>query len=354
MQNWEVGSEFEYDFGAVENCSMLPSWLYLGEDQLLTFSGRTSIDIALEDIKAPVKAYVPSYCCESMLNPFVLRNIPLSFYSVNFDDCLVMDFSTEIEKCNVLLIANYFGFKSSPFPLDLIRRFRTKGGVVIYDATHSLFMNEIPLDECDYIVASLRKWGPLLSGGFCCKIKGRFSNRNLFSVEPAFLSKKQKAMQDKFNYLHRDEIVLKKDFLDAFGELNHRFDENYQRIEIDQVSLNILNSWDRDCIRRKRNENARFLNERISFFSELQPLLRMSSDDCPLFFPVMVKNGKRDQLRKFLNQNGFYCTAHWPRKSGKCESNIFDAELSLTCDQRYNTDDMKKIIKLLETALVEI
>lgn len=353
MVCWEIGSEFEYDFSAVNDCASFPSWLCFGEDQLLTFSGRTSIDFVLDDIKIPIKACVPSYCCESMLAPFRMRGIPLSFYAVDFYDVISLDFSDAIEACNVLLIANYFGYKSSPFPAEVIQKFRANGGIVIYDATHSLFIDDLPLNDCDYVVASLRKWGPLLSGGLCCKMKGVFVNHSLLPVDDVFLTKKRKAMQEKFNYLQGDYSIQKKSFLNFFAETNHQFEMNYQHVGLDSTSLSILNSWNRKAIQQKRCENASLLNAEISQISKVRPLQCLSSGDCPLFFPIIIENGKRDKVRKYLVQNNIYCTVHWPHNNEDFSSNIFAQELSLTCDQRYDADDMNKVIHFLKKSLME-
>lgn len=51
----------------------------------LFLSGRTAIDYALqaiEGIRKIEKVYFPSYCCESMLLPFLERNIKIDFYTV--------------------------------------------------------------------------------------------------------------------------------------------------------------------------------------------------------------------------------------------------------------------------------
>ena len=76
-------------------------------------------------------------------------------------------------------------------------------------------------------------------------------------------------------------------------------------------------------------------------------LFDMNDIDCPLFVPIIIKNGKRDYYRKKLIENKIYCPIHWPQPNEKCESNLYELELSLICDQRYTENDMKKIISIL-------
>ncbi|NBH32795.1 hypothetical protein D3Z58_04330 [Clostridiaceae bacterium] len=37
----------------------------------------------------------------------------------------------------------------------------------------------------------------------------------------------------------------------------------------------------------------------------------MRDTDCSLFVPVLVPNGKRDRLRRYLIENEIYCLVHW-------------------------------------------
>ena len=70
--------------------------------------------------------------------------------------------------------------------------------------------------------------------------------------------------------------------------------------------------------------------------------------DCPLFVPIITK--KRNEIRQFLTDNKIYCPVHWPKPAG-CESNLYDTELSLICDQRYSEEDMKRLVEVLLEAV---
>ena len=70
--------------------------------------------------------------------------------------------------------------------------------------------------------------------------------------------------------------------------------------------------------------------------------------DCPLFVPVLLEN--RDKVRKHLTENKIYCPVHWPKPEG-ADSNIYDMELSLICDQRYGVNDMERIVSVLSEVI---
>lgn len=71
----EIGSEYWLD----DKCS---------NNVIFALSGRTAIDLILQDIKAkglhPKSVYMPAWCCDSMLQPFVDRGLDISFYDISY------------------------------------------------------------------------------------------------------------------------------------------------------------------------------------------------------------------------------------------------------------------------------
>ena len=101
-------------------------------------------------------------------------------------------------------------------------------------------------------------------------------------------------------------------------------------------------------IRERRRANAKVLMEA---FQEYLIFPEMKDTDCPMFVPILVSDGNRDELRRFLINNDIYCPIHWPisgyhKSCGLNErvGNIYENELSLVCDQRYTEEDMERIV----------
>ena len=71
----------------------------------------------------------------------------------------------------------------------------------------------------------------------------------------------------------------------------------------------------------------------------------------PLFVPIFVEPVKRDRIRKRMFENNIFCPIHWKNIANDINnlpSNIlYDMELSLICDQRYDLKDMERIIEIL-------
>ena len=90
-------------------------------------------------------------------------------------------------------------------------------------------------------------------------------------------------------------------------------------------------------------------------FPDLLIFPEMKSADCPFFVPIIVPDGKRNELRRFLINKDIYCPVHWPvsqlHKLGEKEQFLYDNELSLVCDQRYSEYDMNRMVDLINSFL---
>lgn len=77
----------------------------------------------------------------------------------------------------------------------------------------------------------------------------------------------------------------------------------------------------------------------------------LKDNECPLFVPIMVPGEKRDELRRYLIGKSIYLPVHWPKtnyhKLNSETEYIYDNELSIVCDQRYDEIDMERIIKAI-------
>ena len=99
-------------------------------------------------------------------------------------------------------------------------------------------------------------------------------------------------------------------------------------------------------MRHKRRENAKYLHEHLKgvrFIDEL------TDNAVPLLVPVFFDSSEqRNAVRKKLIEAQIYCPIHWPKPAqipAELKSNkIYDTELSLICDQRYDLADMQRIV----------
>lgn len=346
----EIGSEFSYIKSPYKKET---DFDYLrGSDTRFFMCGRGCIDYIIKDIlkeQSISKAYLPDYCCQSMIEPFEVNGIECLFYDVKqVDGCLKSTFNKN-EKVDVFLrMGNYFGFNNIHYDEEQINELRKNNCIIIEDCTHSIF-SQAQHKSSDYYFASIRKWLPVVCGAICSKKNGEFSIENaLENIDTSILKLKCEAMHEKNKYLENESSVCKEQFLSKYQKFNSYISNYYELRTADDGSLKIIYMSDYDTMKKIRIENAKFLIDEISKIDEnMLVFKRLNSNDVPLFVPIMVSD--RDGLQDALKQNNIYCPSHWPKpKSLLSKNRLFDNEISLICDQRYSIEDMKEIIKCIK------
>ena len=351
----EIGSEFWLDNTPAEYTGKLPKWLCNGDDQCLLISGRSAIDYILNDITNDIRSvYMPSYCCKSMLQPFLHKNIHIDYYDVIFEGGEVKYLIDYEKQCDIFFATSYFGFSSTVMD-SVIESFSNKGVIVIEDITHRLLCEKMYSQKASYSIASLRKWFPIPSGGIAIKLNGTFSKQQLKSSHE-MVKTKITAMREKANYIleyskdSNTQLEDKQNYLNLFLKFNEMLNINYSSIEIDNLSRYILSKVDIEVIKKKRCENAYFMYDALKKCKFVKPMISILdfTKDCPLFFPIRIRPDIRNGLRTYLVDNEIYCPIHWPVSNASSLNSstrkIYDEELSLICDQRYSIDDMEKIV----------
>ena len=349
MKYSEIGSYFWLDGSEKKGTNESVKWLPIMEDDCFTFSGRNAIDIAIRDIlnKQEIDTvYVPSYCCVSMLQGFIDRELKIEFYKVGYEDG---QFTYQVPQCDVhsvVLNMSYFGLDTKE-ARKFIKEVHEKGAIVIEDITHSLLRKDAASENSDYVVASLRKWFPIPAGGWVGKRSGQLSEKPKMNSNHA-VEEKITAMQEKYTYL-MGEIQSKENFLLTQAKFENDLIHVDRLLKIDDMSLKIVKSIDVNEVIQQRRKNAEIL---INGLADLETFINIPhvdlSVDVPLFLPIIVDQKKRDSLRKYLVDKGIYCPIHWPEVMG-ASVGVRERELSLVCDQRYSEGDMWAIVDTIHT-----
>ena len=344
----EIGSHFWEEETNQTRGGNKNNWFSAAEDGAFTFSGRAAIALALNDAKMTKRiatAYIPSYCCLSMLQPFIDLGIKYEFYDVCFDGNKITYQLDENKHFDLLLIMKYFGTEVDNYN-SIIEKMKKKGTVIIEDITHTV-LNENPgSNEADYCVASLRKWFPIPAGGIILKNAGKLNIKPDMDSNHA-ADVKIEAMQEKFEYI-TGKSRNKDSYLQKFSTFEQDLIQLNIFLKIDDKSLRVLENVDINETKKRRKENASILYNRLKDVTGLQFLNPGydSQNETPLFVPVMLPDEKRDKLRKYLISKGVYCPVHWPEVMG-AKPGIRENELSLICDQRYGANDMHYMADLI-------
>ena len=237
----EIGSEF-WDVPVSKQINML-----FPESTQWFLSGRSALTAINRDIKKNRGAHtvsMPSWCCDSMIIPFVREGIEVKFYPVYLaNDGL----KQEIDKSHdVLFLMDFFGY-SAPTP-DLTGY----NGVVIRDVTHSIF--SAGYSDADYYFGSLRKWCGVKTGGY---MWGAELEPGV--VDDVFISLRKEAMNEKRMYIEGQKDS--KDFLRVYEEAEEYLDEHDGVFASTDEDVENAEYLDVEKIRTQRRKNARVLME---------------------------------------------------------------------------------------------
>lgn len=318
----EIGSEF----WNIPICSKENALFPKNVHWFLSGRGALKAIIAENSFKT---AAIPFWCCDSIIAPFVDAGISVEFYR------------NELPKTDVAIVMDFFGYTGHS-------SFDNFEGIIIRDVTHSLF--SITYYDADYYFGSLRKWAGFWTGGYAWGFKNKVE---YLPNNTQYIELRRRAMELKSSYINREPmsngmLVTDKKFLRMFNKAEQILDNNSDIYLADSKDINNAKYLNVEYIKKSRRENSMVLMEA---FPELLVFKELKELECPLFVPIKVK--ERDALRKYLIQNNIYCPVHWPivaslHKLKKEEVEFYNEELSLVCDQRYNKEDMLRIVNAIK------
>lgn len=335
----EIGSDFWND-GPVR------------QDQIYLLSGRTALEFIIRDIikqHSIRSVLLPSYCCHTMIEPFFRHGISVRFYDVYFDEQRGLSVDVpELQDDEAFYYMTYFGF-SDLSGVDL-RKIRESCATVIEDKTHS-WLNRSSNCGTDYSYVSYRKWTGFDAIALATKAKGFFSELPT-KVNKKYSAMRRQAFAIKRAFIESDEGE-KNHFLNLFGEAEELLETDYVGYKPMMETMAAFLQLDTVQITESRRRNAEILINGLNDIPEIKLIFQtMNDNDVPLFVPILVRKN-RTELRKYLIDNAIYCPIHWPKSTyhdgiSKRAEKLYQQELSLICDQRYNSDDMNRIVERIK------
>lgn len=296
-------------------------------------SGRSALQAIIKELKDCHTVSMPCWCCDSMVRPFADAGYDINFYGVCFDNGVVQELNFDAD---VLFLMNYFGYIDEQVDLKEYK------GIVIRDVTHSIF--SFTYTDANYYFGSLRKWCGLWTGGYAWSqddhqlvVEENHSDRYTHLREVAMLQK-----AEYIKGLRSD-----KDYLKIFDEAEETLENVGIAVACDR-DIKLAMNLDYEFIKNRRRANAEILR---SAFKRMLIFKEMGVTDTPMAVPILVPNGKRDELRRYLINNEIYCPVHWPvseyHKLDERAEEIYMNELSLVCDQRYTEEDMYRMVHVI-------
>lgn len=340
----EIGSEF-WAAESPQNGGLPPVWSRWPGTIRFCLSGRTALDAVLTDILArrPCRtALLPSYCCQTMIEPFLRHGLRVDFYPVELEKGRL---TGRLQgRADVVLFLRYFGY-------DCGEIVPPEDAVSICDLTHSLLRPDACQTRADYFIASFRKWGAVAGAAAACKTHGDWQTPAPGQTHTDYLRLRRDAYVRKAAYL-AGKAVEKASFLALFDRAERLLEDTYTGFEAETASLETAAHFAASVPTRR--ENAAYLLRGLADCTVAEPLVpALEAQDAPLFVPIFVKDGRRDALRAYLIRHQVYCPTHWPvselHRLTDAQRRVYDRELSLVCDQRYGTAQMERQLDLIRS-----
>jgi len=328
-----------------------------GWSMIETLSGRVALEYVVESLKLTgiTSVYMPSYCCHTMIEPFIKHGVKIVFYDVVLlETSLKRQFDCN-HGCDAIFLLDYFG-QVDEETAAIAKEQKAKGKTVIYDATHSIYSVFDPTIY-DYVFGSYRKWMDVNCGFVATKDAIKLNNQADWKQFDEYVDLRTRMFDLKSRYMN-DEDVDKQQYLTLINEAEEMLEQNYHHTLPDIRSLGVLEKTDSPALIISRRNNAKILMDGIADLADERIhcfVKKMGTHDTPLFMPVWIQAKIRNDLRHYLIEHDIYCPVHWPLSDLHTISDeakrLYQSELSLVCDQRYDHFDMYRIVETIKNYL---
>lgn len=351
---------FELDFEGIEHNKVnLKKYSFYS-------SGRGALKLIINKINPSKKILLPSYLCQSILQPFKEKRLKYDFYKINkdfyIDEYSILNKIAK-KKYGVVLIINYFGFiGQNNLIIEKIKNFDKKI-IIIEDWSHLSF---IPYElnyyksKADFVFGSLRKIFPVPDGGFILNDK-KYKYRYNLNIDDYLVN--TKILGKCIRYLYINKYLLEKEcnerlYLKLLENGEKYLDKTIQINRISKISLKLLSKLKFKEIYETRRRNYFHLTNLLkeNHLTNYIEIIKdnLEKEEMPYMLPVYIKNMDRNLLRDKLREKGIFCSIIWniPEEIESFENiEISNKILCIPIDQRYGKVDMEiinnKIIKTI-------
>jgi hypothetical protein len=299
------------------------------QDGILLNTGRNALEYIICSIGEVKHIYLPYYTCEVVLEPIEKLHIPYTYYHINQQFEIVDDIQPK--KGEYIIANNYFGIKDT-YIQQLAEQY---GDHMIVDCAQAFFAKPIPGIKAFY---STRKYVGVADGGVAY-----LGNLPDDRVEVNEIERSDE---------HDSHLLKRKQFGAEAGFVDYQANEkklDNQPIRWMPVNTKwILDHIDYDKVIARRMENFQYLHEALAAKNQLN-LPSFDTFVCPMVYSFMMATDRN--LRKELIENKIFVAKYWPNveqiEGFEIEGNMASCVIPIPCDQRYEIEDMDKIIEII-------
>jgi hypothetical protein len=276
----------------------------------------------------PKRVWMPTYICDSMLAPLKTTATEVVFY--NIDSCFGVSNNVQIEDGDWLLYVNYFGVCTAQED-QLLKQF--KSSQLVFDHSQAFFS---PPRDCLATIYSPRKFFGIPDGGLLYTSLSVIESNEIDVGSSTRCSHLLKRLDGAPETGYHDFKIAEQSLCDM------------QPRRLSLLTDRLLESIDYEACKKQRNNNFNFLHDQLKHLNNLD--LHMLHIAGPMCYPLLVDDAA---VREILLANRIYIPTYWPEVSGRVKPGSFDRNLlekclPLPCDQRYQQEDMARIVELVK------
>lgn len=295
---------------------------------------------------------IPAYTCQTVIDPFKEQGWEIEFYSICKDlriDLIDLERKASIFSPSIIVAHPYFGMDLSDSENEILSNFQGKGSKIIIDLTQCIFSKH-NYSYADYIVGSYRKWYSIPDGGYLMTDEKGFEQP--IGINDDFTNYQTEAMYLREVYSQNHEQLMK----DISIKLNKTADKIAERTikphRISDLAYNLLLKQDSEYNQKRRLINFTYLHQNTNEGKYIRKVCKNLKNvtTAPLYFTIYTN--KRRELQMQLAKNSIYAPVIWPVEEERVLINediryIYNHLLAIPCDQRYDLNDMQRIVRIL-------
>lgn len=359
----EIGSLFWIKPEEVNLVSALTTPAHFGcegSDYVWMSTGRSATAFVIdtiEDRNPQVRkvAVIPPFTCHTVIEPFLAKGYEVKTFHTN---CNLMATANDIlmsaKECNagIVLYHRFFGVDTIKDLNAILPELKQMGVVVIEDCTQNLY-STYKKSDADYFVGSIRKWCGVPDGGFAVCKDGQFENKPT-TMDAELQEAKKEASLQKYEYLFKGKGE-KQVFLSRDREAEDLLDNQSKYFAISDLSAAIQTHLNVEELCEKRRKNFRVIAEGLKEIKGIKVIFdQLADDEVPLYCPILCEN--RSLVQPLLVKNAVFAPVVWPKADCCPEVDadadyLYDHILCIPIDQRYDMDDMERIVNILKNNL---
>ncbi len=353
----EVGSIFPLSNSAIKNAESEQT-IYTDDRVYYSLCREALCDIAHALGETSKMVLIPAYTCQTVITPFEEAGWKCEYYSIRKDLRIDTDnlLSTVAKYHPSLVVAHpYFGMDLNEEEVKALMAIKKQGIAIALDLTQCLF-SERQYPFASFVVASYRKWMPIPDGGYLMNMSERVNIIQPEKENDEFTDRELAAMYLRGQYFGNGEQRTKAISIRMSKSADHLADSNIVPHKMSQVAYNLMRNENLELNQQRRFENYTYLYQNIRESDRVTKVCKSINEvtTAPLYFTIFVKD--RPELQRLLAQDAIYAPVIWPVEDERVLINnevkyIYDHILAIPIDQRYDANDMQRVLKVINNYL---